>query len=296
MAQSSTDNYVTSLLQRIAVSDYPRQQPIGYFSLPPEIRNMIMELVFVPGQVLLDDFKPIKRDHKSFLLQGALHRMIKPVSKRSNKESKSKSVLQPPGFQLLATCRQICAEGYPVFYSSNVFFLPPGPLENTHRSLTNLQPQCRAMIRTVGIVMTLQDLTPAVFEQIKHDMQARYGKAVANTPNLAQATRWSESVEKELACIWKEKLIHVLTHSKKLKFLRLRFDYNEESEDSNAEDMTQTVDFFEEVDDILHWSPEVRSSVWRAKRHVREEVEDIIAMHGLKALNAKVKKGAFKTG
>ena len=128
-----------------------------------------MELVFLPGKLFLDDFKPIKRDHKSFLLKGALHHMIKSVPQGSNKEPKLKRVLQPPGCQFLATCRQICVEGYPVLYSSTTFFLPPGPLENTHRIMETFQPQSRAMIRRAGIIMTLQDLTPAVFEQINRD-------------------------------------------------------------------------------------------------------------------------------
>ena len=113
-----------------------------------------------------------------------------------------------------------------------------------------------------------------------------------NTPNLVQATRWNESVEKRLVCIWKEKSIHVLTHSN-LKETFLKLEPSEEWEESRAEDMTQTVDFFEGVLAQFCWPPELRNLVGRAIRLVREEVEYIVAMHGLKALKAMVKKGAF---
>lgn len=260
---------------------------------------MIMELVLVPGRVPLDDSKPIKRDYKSSRLQAALHRMIKPASRE-----KSTRALRPPGFQLLATCRQICAEGHPVFYSSNIFFLPPGPLENTHRSLKALQPQCRAMIRKVGITMTLQDLTPAVFQRVRHEMEKRYGYGVTRTPNVTQASRWSVLVEEQLNCIWKEKLNYILTHSSNLTHLCFRAFTKEESEESNDEDMTQIVEFFEgelseesngkDMTQTVKFFAKIRSSVKGARGLARDEVYGIIALDGLRALTAKVKKGAFK--
>lgn len=60
MARSPTIYHVTGVVQLIAVSDYMRQQPVGYFSLPAEIRKMIMELVLVFGDILFDRPKPIK--------------------------------------------------------------------------------------------------------------------------------------------------------------------------------------------------------------------------------------------
>lgn len=88
MVRRLAHHHAPSLLQVIAVSGYRKQQPVGYFSLPAEIRNMIMELVLVPGEVLLNASNAIEPDHKPTLLQGTLHRMMKRVFKRSDENQK----------------------------------------------------------------------------------------------------------------------------------------------------------------------------------------------------------------
>ncbi|CAF9943775.1 MAG: hypothetical protein ALECFALPRED_001233 [Alectoria fallacina] len=293
MAQSPNHKHVPRLLPVIAVSDYERQQPVGYFSLPLEIRNMIMELVLVPGQVFVGDYNHIKRDHKSSVLQGTLYRMIKTDSKHSGRDSKSTRVRHPPGFQLLATCKQACAEGHAVFYTSNVFFMAPGPLENTHRCLKALKPQLRAMIRKVGITMSLIDLTPSVFEQVHHEMRVRYGNNIVVRPSLVQGTRWSELVEKQLRDIWKEKLDYILTHFRNVKLLRIVVP--EDSRESQAEDLAEPSALFEEMGDTIYEGPKIRNALWRATKCVREDVEDMVSNDGWKALKGMVKKGAYET-
>ena len=53
-------------LQAITVSDYKRQKPVGYLSLPAESRNMIVELILVPGETLPSVPKPNKHHHNPF--------------------------------------------------------------------------------------------------------------------------------------------------------------------------------------------------------------------------------------
>ncbi|CAD6590022.1 MAG: hypothetical protein ASARMPREDX12_004928 [Alectoria sarmentosa] len=289
MAQSPDHKHVPRLLPVIAVSDYERQQPVGYFSLPLEIRTMIMELVLVPGQVFIGGYKHIKRDHKYSLLQGTLHRVVKTVYKHSGRDSKSTRVRHPPGFQLLATCKQACAEGHAVFYTSNVFFMAPGPLENTLCSLKTLRPQLRAMIRKVGITMSLIDLTPSVFEQVHHEIRVRYGNNIMFRTSLVQGTQWSELVEKRLRDIWKEKLDYVLTHSRNLKLLRTVA--LEDSRESQAEPW----ELFEDIGDTIYEGQKIRNALWCATKCVREDIEDIVSNDGWKAFKAMVKKGAYGT-
>lgn len=80
---------------------------------------------------------------------------MKRVSKQSDRRSMFTRIPQPPGFQLLATCKQACVEGHAVFYSSNCFSLPSGSVERARNSLRALQPQHREMIETFGLELHL---------------------------------------------------------------------------------------------------------------------------------------------
>lgn len=124
-----------------------------------------MKLLLVPGEVFLVPPTPTKR-HVCPILREILNRLLKKLSKRTENEVHFTHDPQLPGLQLMATCKQACVEGYAVFYSSNVFFLPAGPLRDTHRVLATLQPQHLAMISSFGVKMSLRDLTPALLEEI----------------------------------------------------------------------------------------------------------------------------------
>lgn len=289
MTRPPTNYYAPSLLQVTAVSDYTRQQPVGYFSLPAEIRIMIMELVLTPGEVLLHATRPIKRNRKPFLLRGTLRRVMNTVSKCSDKDSKLLRVLQPPGFQLLATCKQACAEGHAVFYSSNVFYLPPGPLEETHRCWQTLQPQHRAMIKKVGILMSLKDLTPAVFEQVHHDVREHCGGSMMDRIIFSHGMEWSYFVEKRLSDIWKEKMDFVLAHLEGLTLLKIVT--GEELGQYDVENLERDVEFFEEEDgDML----EIFNLLGRAAHLVREDVEGRVSRAGWKTFGAMINKGRLQ--
>lgn len=291
MARPPTIYHTTGLLQLIAVSDYKRQEPVGYFSLPLEIRNMIMELVLVFGDVFLDRPKPRRPDHKPSRFQAALHRAIKTVSKHSNNHSKLTRISQPPGFQLLATCKQICAEGHAVFYSSNVFFLPPGSIDHARNSLKALQHQHCQMIRELGLDMSVKDLTPAVFEQAYQTMRTRYGNTLKARPNFAQGQQWGILVAEQIKDIWKQRLCLAMTPSEGLINLKYRLAKNPEDPDANAKDDDDLLEFLNMENDEVDWSPEVRNPVWYTAKLVREHVEDIVSNEGWKALRKQVIKG-----
>ncbi|KAF6231896.1 hypothetical protein HO173_009979 [Letharia columbiana] len=289
IAQDPTVTHVASILATIAVADYKKQPPVGYFSLPAEIRDMIMELVFVQGSMILDSKSPVKRERKASLLQGAVHRVMKTVDRHGGHEdSKPPRVLQPPGFQFLATCRQACAEGHAAFYSSNVFDLLPGPLSNTLRGLKALQPQHLAIIKRVGLTIGSLDLTPAIRERVHQELRVRYGAAWTDGPSLARSIRWSTRVEWRLKCLWRAKLDFILTQWEGLTVLKIT--NAEKSLELDADDVAKTVEFLEGMNGDIFRSLEIRELVWRAEELVQEEVQDMIETDGWKALEAEVEK------
>ena len=291
MARPPTIYHTTGLLQLIAVSDYKGQQPVGYFSLPLEIREMVMELVLAYGDVFLDKPRPKKPDHKPSRFKGALHRAIKTVSKHNDKHSKPTPIPQPPGFQLLATCKQICAEGHAVFYSSNIFFLPPGSIDHARNSLNALQLQHCKMIRVLGLDMSLKDLTPAVFEQAYQTMRSRYGNTLKARANFAQGRQWGILVAEQIKDIWKQRLCLAVTPSGGLISLKYRVAKNSENPDANVKDDDDLLGFLNSENDGIDWSPEIRNPVWYTAMLVREHVEEIVRNEGWKALRKQVIKG-----
>ena len=100
---------------------------MGYFALPLELRNQIMDLVLEPGHIHLPT--PDAADRQSY-----------------------------PGFQLLATSSQAYSEGHVQFYSNNIFHLPPGPLCHTKQILKHYQPKHLDLIRRVTVRCSLCDL------------------------------------------------------------------------------------------------------------------------------------------
>ena len=73
-----------------------------------------------------------------------------------------RAVPAPPGIQLLATCKQAYQEGHMLYYSGNIFHLPPGPKEVTRAVLGRFQPKHLALIRHVSFRASSIDLTPAL--------------------------------------------------------------------------------------------------------------------------------------
>ncbi|KAG7002402.1 hypothetical protein G7Y79_00027g060940 [Physcia stellaris] len=104
---------------------------IGFFSLPPELRNKIMDLVLVPGDVYL--------------------RLPPFTSRKLSMENPSTRSQFRIGAQLLATNRQAYNEGRVKYYSMNRFHLPSLSLSDCQYILNRYQTKNLEMVRHVTL-------------------------------------------------------------------------------------------------------------------------------------------------
>ncbi len=115
---------------------------LSYFSLPGEVRNKIMDLVLVHGDI--HPYRPISKVH-------------------THEPDSAANVISQPGIQLIATCKQAYEEGHALFYSSNTFHLPP---TMTFEWSDRLQAKHKAMIKRISFTFGLDELTPAMVDEI----------------------------------------------------------------------------------------------------------------------------------
>ena len=199
-------------------------QRIGYLSLPPEIRNQIMRLALVPGQIHIRPPIIAKRNSQYLAMQvGVLPKSFFLIKKTILKKAstfvhwirpglsypleEAESTMAESGCQLLATCCQVYLEGHGWFYSLNTFYIPRGPLLHTIEYFDKLQPSHRALMKTIGIRFGLQDLTSTVLEAVD-----RRGKGWGLDPRgkHRMATRkWTWLALKTVEATWKAKLVWI---------------------------------------------------------------------------------------
>ena len=115
------------------------KQPVGFMSLPPEIRNKIMQLALAPGkfQIL-----------------------------RLGGERSPRATVAP---QLLATCSELYKEGRDVFYCDNLFILPTGRFWHGYAYFERLREDHRNLITKVGAIITSSDLPRLALEGVEFD-------------------------------------------------------------------------------------------------------------------------------
>ena len=104
---------------------------LGYFSLPPELRNRIMRLAFVPGEICPPG--PPVADMYRF-------KNCRPEPCRSGL-----------GVQLLAANRQAYNEGRTLYYPLNTFEIPSPPLSACEELLSRYQAENLALVRHVKL-------------------------------------------------------------------------------------------------------------------------------------------------
>ncbi|CAF9937721.1 MAG: hypothetical protein HETSPECPRED_000629 [Heterodermia speciosa] len=122
--------------------------------LPPEIRNQIMRLVLHPGHIYLHQKLTVnKRVHRQ---ENLSMRRQEGLPARFSLESRSSN----SGPEVLATCRQLYREWHGFYYSSNTFHIPTS-------SIMLMQPKHRALIRHVGLRLSLLDAIPSKNEEIE---------------------------------------------------------------------------------------------------------------------------------
>ena len=166
---------------------------LSYFSLPGEIRNKIMNLVLVPGDVY--PYTPVSKISTRTPVSGA------------NVHSRS-------GVQLIATCRQAYHEGHALFYTSNIFHLPA---IMTFEWADRLQPKHRSLIKRIGITVGPNELDASIISQIDktyknlisqnwvYPIQKAVSRTLENVWNskMRRIAVWS-SLEEVTLCLFKE--------------------------------------------------------------------------------------------
>ena len=192
-------------LQTIALSSYERQHSVGFFSLPMEIRDRILVLVLAVGDIQLQ-FTEIDKKMEEMMNEVEQQLGMPFGDFKSHFNLGQHSDLQPPGLQFLATCKQACAEGFKVFFSTNIFFLPYGPIENTCRCFEEIDLEHQLTIQGLGLMFGLQDLTPLALRAIEGDIQAYYPFEEPFDPGERQGMVWGKNSRRHLQEIWKQKL------------------------------------------------------------------------------------------
>lgn len=280
---------VAGRLQKVAstASTYQPPRRISYFSLPAKIRRQIMIHVLVPGDVHLRSTKEdgVKAAIKSFW--NALQRC--PESQQ--RDSRLPSL---PGFQILATCKSIYGQYHELFYTANIFFLPPGPLEETLKHLFHkLQPEHVNMISRVGVTLGLQDLTPSGFEQVRRSMSRDHRHHSAWSDGGGE--EWADAVRIHLLQIWYSKLAF-LRKTQGLKSVRMSVEGEEqgvfEFDGLGFERALEVIggDASPHSDELLLFHAEkVTALIYRASMIVKREITERVDRDGWRVLRGWVK-------
>ena len=130
-------------------------KPFRLLDLPSEIVLMILRLILVPGRVyprprIKEQGKGGSRaaqgeiGSKAFLSRNPRSPSLGNVDKRRIRSSNLE-----PGYQILATRKQILKDGAPLFYSKNVFYIPRGLARYAQSYFNTLLPEHRSLIRRV---------------------------------------------------------------------------------------------------------------------------------------------------
>ena len=163
---------------------------LSYFSLPGEVRNQIISLVFAPGEVYIRNPIP-----ERVLIPGGVHN-CNPTLKdseeiRTNAESQ-------PGFQLMATCKQAYDECHSIFYSSNIFHLPA---TMTFNWSDRLQAKHKAMIKRISVKIGIEELTVDTIDELER----RVTPEILNKPILPLTF----AIFQTMNIVWQAKMRHI---------------------------------------------------------------------------------------
>lgn len=249
-----------------------------------------MSFVLVPGEVHI---RPTKKLGMKAAL-GSFWNAMQGYSESQQGEAKLPSL---PGFQILATCKSIYGQYHELFYKDNIFFLPPGPLDETLRHLfKKLQPEHVNMIGRVGITLGLQDLTLAGLEQARSLMSRDQGKHSLSRP--AGGREWADAIRTHLLQTWYSKLVF-LRKSQGLEVVKLTIEGEEDEEEGVFEVDGQGFEGAVEVmngdgsphsDEYLHChAEEVRALVYRASMKVQREIGERVDRDGWRGLRSWIK-------
>ena len=231
-----------------------------------------MEHVLVDGEIQLQVWKPEEKANESGLRRNV-------PRQRRNDPDHPKRIFQPPGLNFLSTCKQACAEGYPIFFSKNMFYLPWGPVGNSYKCFDQIGQEYQSMIRKLGVTYGLQDLDPAAFEIIKKDIEQHDPYAFPFTflyaPIERERRAWVSSITRQLELIWDAKTRYLWPVGPTMK--NVKIGHWEEVFD---------FDSFEGLSDwhVPESRPEEVKAVWDLKSsaasQVQAEVEELVGRDG----------------
>lgn len=160
----------------------------GFFSLPAELRNKIMDLVLVPGDVYL-----------------SLPPSMAPKLPMDDPSTRSQFHI---GAQLLATNRQAYSEGRVKYYSMNRFHLPSLSLSDCQYILNRYQTKNLEMVRhvTLGCYLT-QCLNEDMVKHIEEELIPLMKRLMEENGRVDyDQHHWYSALLKPLFRVWSEKL------------------------------------------------------------------------------------------
>ena len=181
------DNMLTSIQGASAQEVINDRKVFPYYTLPGEIRNKIMEYMFVPGELHL-------RVPPADARKG-----IRPLNAWRRWHGNT-------GLAFMGSCRTARQEGLQYYYAQNTFYLPPGDIKATLLFFDVLEPHCAAMIKSLGVQIRITDELLGIFDtavkEANYYWQAHSGYSVA----LMQADSLATTIANKVQQVWLTKL------------------------------------------------------------------------------------------
>ena len=243
-----------------------------------------MSYVLVPGDVHI-------RAAKEHALKAKVRHIWDIVQQLPDRDREVPKPPSLPGFQILATCKAIYGQYHERFYSSNTFFLPPGPLDETLKHFfKHLQPEHVNMISRVGITLSLEDLTPAGFKEVETFMSQVRRRSLS----CRAGGEWADTVHLHLLHIWYEKLAF-LRKTKGLETVKV-VAAEGESFEIDGSDVERALEVIGgSYHELEFRAEEVTALVRGATMHVKREITERVDRDGWRVLRAWVNRGGFRS-
>lgn len=164
----------------------------GYYSLPPEIRNMIMWYALGAGSVHLPQIREVMDLPHEF--SGNPPRVLSAITRLRNYFNSIRDQrayyggwnrqfeIRPPyepekriptAVGLLASSRKVYQESHGIYWSSNTFHLARGSFKHSEMFFSIISPAHIALINSIVINLTIADLDPSLLrflEQFTRDV------------------------------------------------------------------------------------------------------------------------------
>ena len=206
-----------------------------FLDLPRELQDQIIGHILNPGQVHLEIYTGrwgllVPRFEAAYIrlvqclpwsvrvpgLSAALHLDINNARFPQAHYVKcgGSPTRQQPGYQVLATCRTMYEERYRLFYSRNVFHVPPGPILISFQYFKCLQPKHKALIERISVNFSAADLTPEGFLHVQEEVRRWEGTLRRNARPMDKSRlvlAWLDASMVTLNHLWREKTEWLLT-------------------------------------------------------------------------------------